>query len=61
MTFDRQFKIFNDITTQGPGESFYIGDSLETTKVKTLSRTYAQAVAGVSCHHLIYQLSIFFF
>jgi len=42
-----QFKFFNDITTQGPGESFYIGDSLETTKVKALSRTYAQAVAGI--------------
>lgn len=42
-----QFKSFNDITTAGPAESFYNGDQLEESKVKVLSRTYAQSIAGV--------------
>jgi len=43
-----QFKFYNDITTQGPEESFYDSDgNLETDKVKTLSRSYAQAIAGI--------------
>jgi endoglycosylceramidase len=42
-----QYKYFNDITTAGPGESFYGADgNLETGKVKALSRTYARAIAG---------------
>jgi len=62
-----QFKLFQDITTQGPAESFYTGDQLEVEKVKTLSRTYAQAVAGTpikmqfvpesSVFQLIYQVN----
>eukprot|EP01090_Pellita_catalonica_P023733 TRINITY_DN9932_c0_g1_i1.p1 TRINITY_DN9932_c0_g1~~TRINITY_DN9932_c0_g1_i1.p1 ORF type:complete len:509 (+),score=68.22 TRINITY_DN9932_c0_g1_i1:26-1552(+) len=43
-----QFKKFKDLTTQGPGESFYGEDgNLQTNKVKALSRTYARAIAGV--------------
>jgi len=42
-----QFKLFQDLTTAGPAESFYLGDQLELNKVKALSRTYAQAIQGV--------------
>jgi len=42
-----QFKLFNDLTTAGPGESFYENGELEKNKVKALSRTYAQAIAGI--------------
>jgi len=42
-----QFKFYQDITTAGNGESFYINGQLEEVKVKALSRTYAQAIAGV--------------
>jgi len=42
-----QFKFYNDITTAGPGESFYVNGQLETNKVRALSRTYAQAIAGI--------------
>lgn len=43
-----QFKLFKDITTQGDGESFYNSKGqLEFNKVKALSRTYAQATAGM--------------
>jgi endoglycosylceramidase len=45
-----QYKLFNDITTSGPSESFYIGKDLEISKVKALSRTYAQAISGVPIH-----------
>jgi len=50
-----QFKSFNDITTQARGnltlntttqEGFYYNGSLETAKVRALSRTYPQAIAG---------------
>ena len=45
-----QFKKFQDITTAtkpGAAESFYTEDGkLELNKVKALSRTYAQAIAG---------------
>eukprot|EP01095_Lingulamoeba_sp_RSL-Kostka_P011193 TRINITY_DN4193_c0_g1_i2.p1 TRINITY_DN4193_c0_g1~~TRINITY_DN4193_c0_g1_i2.p1 ORF type:complete len:164 (-),score=52.89 TRINITY_DN4193_c0_g1_i2:138-629(-) len=44
------FKEFNDITTQG-FESFYTpGGELEVSKVKALSRTYAQKTAGIPTH-----------
>eukprot|EP01116_Phalansterium_solitarium_P022334 TRINITY_DN7331_c0_g1_i1.p1 TRINITY_DN7331_c0_g1~~TRINITY_DN7331_c0_g1_i1.p1 ORF type:complete len:510 (+),score=172.13 TRINITY_DN7331_c0_g1_i1:1018-2547(+) len=42
-----QFKFFADLTTSGQGEGFYTNGSLEMSKVKTLSRTYARAIAGV--------------
>eukprot|EP01104_Vermistella_antarctica_P004518 TRINITY_DN14960_c0_g1_i1.p1 TRINITY_DN14960_c0_g1~~TRINITY_DN14960_c0_g1_i1.p1 ORF type:complete len:561 (-),score=78.10 TRINITY_DN14960_c0_g1_i1:15-1577(-) len=45
-----QFKGFHDLTTQSAPymESFYEADgSLQLSKVKVLSRTYAQATAGV--------------
>jgi len=51
-----QFKSFNDITTQARGnltlntttqEGFYYNGSLEIAKVRALSRTYPQAVAGI--------------
>lgn len=42
-----QFKLFEDITTTGPQESFYKGNDLEVEKVKALSRTYARATSGV--------------
>lgn len=47
-----QFKYFHDITTvSGPLESFYAADgSLQQTKVDALSRTYAQAIAGIPSH-----------
>eukprot|EP01132_Coremiostelium_polycephalum_P008414 gene8414-10332_t len=42
-----QFKYYNDITTAGSTESLYNQDgSLDVAKLKTLSRTYAQAIAG---------------
>lgn len=44
-----QFKSFHDITTSGLGtsESFYDENgNLQAEKVKALSRTYAQSVAG---------------
>ncbi|EFA85830.1 hypothetical protein PPL_01061 [Heterostelium album PN500] len=42
-----QFKFYNDLTTSGPTESLYLADgSLDVIKVRTLSRTYAQAIAG---------------
>lgn len=42
-----QFKKFHDITTANSEESLYDGDGrLETAKLKLLSRTYAQAIAG---------------
>mmetsp|Transcript_8442 Transcript_8442/g.23820 ORF Transcript_8442/g.23820 Transcript_8442/m.23820 type:complete len:539 (+) Transcript_8442:241-1857(+) len=43
-----QFKFYEDLTTAGPGESFYQEDgSLDTSKVRTLSRTYARVIGGV--------------
>lgn len=42
-----QFKLFNDITTAGPEESFYNGTDLSVPKVKALSRSYAQAIQGL--------------
>src|SRR4051812_5169943 len=44
-----QYKYFDDITTQGGGgESLWFPNgTLDTGKVKILSRTYAQAIAGV--------------
>eukprot|EP01133_Synstelium_polycarpum_P009145 gene9145-10729_t len=43
-----QFKYYNDLTTSGSSESFYLADgTLDIVKVKTLSRTYAQATAGL--------------
>merc|ERR1711871_1166165 len=46
-----QYKFYHDYTTMNQNEAFYDrnGD-LETLKVKTLSRTYAQAIAGVPVH-----------
>jgi len=42
-----QFKLFQDITTSGDGESFYDANGkLMSAKVRALSRTYAQAIAG---------------
>jgi len=42
-----QFKFYEDLTTQGTGESFYSADGeLQTNKVKALSRTFAPAIAG---------------
>ena len=72
---NRQFKLFQDLTTAGPTESLYDQNgNLEIAKVKALSRTYAQAIAGVpismifdpntSHFHLSYQVTkpkIFFF
>eukprot|EP01114_Cavostelium_apophysatum_P023075 TRINITY_DN8580_c0_g1_i1.p1 TRINITY_DN8580_c0_g1~~TRINITY_DN8580_c0_g1_i1.p1 ORF type:complete len:268 (-),score=43.04 TRINITY_DN8580_c0_g1_i1:53-856(-) len=45
-----QFKLFQDLTTQGSGEGFYQNGVLEEPKVKALSRTYAQAISGVPTH-----------
>ena len=46
-----QFKYFQDLTTQGSGESFYDANGrLYEDKVKTLSRTYARAIAGTPVH-----------
>jgi len=43
-----QFKYYADLTTSGTGEGFYNKDGvLEENKVKALSRTYPQAVAGI--------------
>ncbi|KAJ5067604.1 cellulase [Anaeramoeba ignava] len=44
-----QFKFFDDITTTASvSESFYFPNgTLKTGKVKTLSRTYAQAIQGI--------------
>lgn len=43
-----QFKYYDDITTAGQGESLYnLQGQLEVDKLKALSRTYAQAIAGV--------------
>jgi len=42
-----QYKFYNDITTQSPGESLFNGDSPVENKVKSLARTYAQAIAGI--------------
>eukprot|EP01133_Synstelium_polycarpum_P009144 gene9144-10727_t len=43
-----QFKYYNDLTTSGSSESFYLADgTLDIVKVKTLSRTYAPATAGL--------------
>jgi len=42
-----QFKSYNDFTSSDPEEPFYDGDTVETTKLKTLSRTYARAIGGV--------------
>jgi endoglycosylceramidase len=46
-----QYKFYHDYTTMNQNEAFYDrnGD-LEGLKVKTLSRTYAQAIAGVPVH-----------
>merc|ERR1719161_1497755 len=46
-----QYKFYHDYTTMNQNEAFYDrnGD-LEVLKVKTLSRTYAQAIAGVPVH-----------
>merc|ERR1719487_1291645 len=46
-----QYKFYHDYTTMNQNEAFYDrnGD-LETLKVKTLSRTYPQAIAGVPVH-----------
>ena len=42
-----QFKFYNDITTCCSGESFYDEDgNIYMTKVKSLTRSYPQAVAG---------------
>jgi endoglycosylceramidase len=46
-----QFKYFDDLTTSGSGEGFYDAKGqLEINKVKALSRTYAQATAGLPRH-----------
>lgn len=43
-----QYKYFADLTTTGSGESFYdAAGKLQGAKVRTLSRCYPQAVAGV--------------
>eukprot|EP01118_Nematostelium_gracile_P005547 TRINITY_DN1761_c0_g1_i1.p1 TRINITY_DN1761_c0_g1~~TRINITY_DN1761_c0_g1_i1.p1 ORF type:complete len:423 (+),score=83.55 TRINITY_DN1761_c0_g1_i1:140-1408(+) len=43
-----QYKYFADLTTAGSGESFFDEQgNLIAEKVKALSRTYAQAIAGV--------------
>eukprot|EP01112_Ceratiomyxa_fruticulosa_P020687 TRINITY_DN712_c0_g1_i4.p1 TRINITY_DN712_c0_g1~~TRINITY_DN712_c0_g1_i4.p1 ORF type:complete len:514 (+),score=101.67 TRINITY_DN712_c0_g1_i4:1010-2551(+) len=43
-----QFKYYNDITTGGSAEGFYdLDGNLEYNKVKALSRSYPQAVAGL--------------
>jgi hypothetical protein len=34
----RQFKLYNDLTTSGQGESFYVDGQLEESKLKVLSR-----------------------
>ena len=34
----RQFKLYNDLTTSGQGESFYVDGQVEETKLKVLSR-----------------------
>jgi endoglycosylceramidase len=46
-----QYKFYHDYTTMNQNEAFYDrnGD-LEAEKVKTLSRTYAQAIAGRPVH-----------
>jgi endoglycosylceramidase len=46
-----QYKFYHDYTTMNQDEAFYDrnGD-LELLKVKALSRTYAQAIAGVPVH-----------
>ncbi|GAM27787.1 hypothetical protein SAMD00019534_109630, partial [Acytostelium subglobosum LB1] len=42
-----QFKFYNDLTTSSELESLYLSNgTLDLIKVKTLSRTYAQAIAG---------------
>merc|ERR1719399_2780053 len=49
------FKYYQDLTTVsvGGGESFYLKNgTLDTAKVRALSRTYAQAIAGVPSTHL---------
>jgi len=43
-----QFKYFADLTTSGTGEGFYNKEGvLEENKLKALSRSYPQAVAGL--------------
>ncbi|KAF2069016.1 hypothetical protein CYY_009664 [Polysphondylium violaceum] len=42
------FKYYNDLTTAGSSESLYLPNGqLDVIKVKSLSRTYAQAIAGI--------------
>jgi endoglycosylceramidase len=55
-----QFKFFQDLTTASAagGESFYLGNgTLDAQKVRALSRTYAQAIAGVPSVHSFDPLS----
>lgn len=43
-----QFKYFQDLTTSGSGEGFYYPNgTVEVSKLKSLSRTYAPAIAGI--------------
>jgi len=44
-----QYKSYKDVTTASPSgaESFYVNGTLDTAKVRALSRTYARATAGV--------------
>jgi len=47
-----QFKYFADLTTVGTGEGFYNKEGvLEDNKVKALSRSYPQAVAGTPSYY----------
>lgn len=57
-----QFKKYQDLTTAASPattESFYTEDGkLEINKVRALSRSYAQAIAGMSCQILLIELII---
>lgn len=60
-----QFKKYQDLTTTtrpATSESFYTEDGhLQTNKVRALSRSYAQAIAGMINEYHIFDSILFFF